>query len=221
MGLERAANSVLSCQVSARGIKFKSPVKAEVQYDCAIDDVSNEQQSAICECVNRMLSVNTTVTSTVSESSAMDKVPSGISGDPLYNILFDGNRVGLSHIPITMGSLGSLSGFKMLKGSFNANKKVLKVSYQFDVSSLMANELQKRDQSKNAMSSFYFEDGKDGDLDERAKYAKELITLIGVELGVKRIDPVHRDRLYQKVHDVLNQFQNVAYSKGLKAAVKR
>ena len=106
----------------------------------------------------------------------------------------------------------------MLKGSFNANKKVLKVSYQF-VASPAGNGMQSKGQSQNRYSGCsYFDDMKDDDKDDRSLYSKELMALIGTELGIKRIDPEHRDKLFQKVHDVLNQFQNVCYAKGFKAA---
>ena len=106
--LQKAASSVLNCKVSARGIKFKSPVKAEVQYDCGVDNVSKEQQQEIAECVNRMLSPNISLSSSVADSSKMDNVPNGIGGgDPLYDIAFDGQPVGLSHLPVSMDNLGT------------------------------------------------------------------------------------------------------------------
>merc|ERR1719229_1061488 len=145
-------------------------------------------------------------------------IPNGMTGDTLYDLAFDGQQVGVSHIPITMNNLGTLSNFKMIKASFNANKKVLKIFYQFTVSS--ANDRvgseDKETLRKGHRSGFYFEEMQDDD-DDRSLYAKELMTLIGTELGVSSIGPQQRDELFDKVHDVLNQFQNICYTKGFKA----
>jgi len=181
--------------------------------------VSKAQQQEIAESVNHTLSSGTVVSSSRTDSSNVSNIPNGIGGgDSLFDVAFDGKHVGFSHIPISMANLGKLSGFKMIKSSYNTNKKVLKVSYQFVVSSA-DDGIQMKGQSQNQQSgALYFDDIKGHDKDHRAVYAKELMTLIGTELGVNSIDPVHRDKLFQKVHDVLNQFQNVCYTKGFNAA---
>jgi len=222
--LQAAASSVLQCKVTARAIKFKSPVKAEVQYDCEAQDVSKEQQQNIADRVNHMLSSNTSVSVSEADSKRDDNVANGIKGsDTLYSIAFDGQQIGFSHITITATHLGMLSGFKMVKANFNVNKKVFKVTYQFTASSAASgpdNSQRGKHLTGNATIS-YFDDAAKDDRDDRSIYAKELMTLIGTELGVKQIGSEQRDKLFEKVHDVLNQFQNVCYTKGLKAASTR
>merc|ERR1711941_243079 len=139
----------------------------------------------------------------------------------LYELAFDGQQVGVSDVAITMTNLGTLSNFKMIKANYNANKKVLKIFYQFAVSSAVDGvRSDDKQQSRNGhLAGSYFEEMEGDDKDDRSIYAKELMTLIGTELGVNSIDPLQRDKLFEKVHDVLNQFQNVCYTKGFKAAI--
>ena len=113
---------------------------------------------------------------------------------------------------------GSLSNFKMIKCGYKANKNTLQIFYSF-VSAPKDEQSKhgKGGQSGDSRRS-YFERKMD-EKDDRMTFSKEIIEVVLNELDMKQVDEENLSKVLGKVHDVLNQFQNICYTKGYKAAI--
>ena len=118
-----------------------------------------------------------------------------------------------------------LNNFKMMKCNYKKGKNILDIYYSFTSPN---NNAQNNQKSKNKKSKgkkvkrepkIYFDDEKLEEKDDRITFSKEIISLLLNDLEIDEIDNDKLDKLLNKVHDVVNQFQNISYTKGYKAAI--
>lgn len=220
--VQHVASTVFKTKVSGSKIAFKSPTKAQVQYELmSASGVTNDHKRQIAEQVNQLLSSDTKVSSTKCERSDANKVVDGIDSDStLYSVQLNGQVMGLSHLAITLTDLATLSDFKMIKCNYKQNKNVLDVFYSFKSteSAASAHGQSKRKAKQDANNRSYFEDTKEDESDERLTFSKEVIDIVLKEMKVDNMDNEKLGLMLSKVHDVMNQFQNISYTKGYKAA---
>mmetsp|Transcript_32073 Transcript_32073/g.51849 ORF Transcript_32073/g.51849 Transcript_32073/m.51849 type:complete len:251 (-) Transcript_32073:1224-1976(-) len=222
-GLQSVASSVLNdCSLAAAKISFKSATKSQVQYQCApgLSGISDAQKQRIVKDMNELLSSNTSVSCTQFSGNA-EQVPQGIDqNEQLYNIAINQQCLGVSHIPIAANNLGCLSEFKIIKCSYKANKNTLDIFYEFKGKMLDSATLSVEKEKNAALkgNNCYFEESKLDHADDRITFSKEIIEAILNELNIDKIETNTINRMMHKVHDSLNQYQNICYTKGYKAA---
>ena len=116
----------------------------------------------------------------------------------------------------------------MTKCNYKANKGILDITLSFESNKENKNNAQKKKKNKEQRSkpkivqktaTKYFDDQKVEEKDERTIFSKEIIELVLNDLNVDKIDKDKLEKLLSKVHDVMNQFQSISYTKGYKAAV--
>merc|ERR1712013_283688 len=176
--------------------------------------------------VNAMLSADTAVECSPRSVKDTAQKPN-VNGIPTDSALFDvrinGQDAGVSHIAVTMQNLGSLSSFKMIK--FNAKPKKSSLTVFFSFAAAKAEQSGKKGGSSALGGGQWFA-GRNRSIDEkdnRMVFTKQVIQAVLDELKVSgQIDETllredQKDRMLSKVHDALNQFQNIAYTQGLKA----
>ena len=98
---------------------------------------------------------------------------------------------------------------------------MLEIFYQFALNKKDNNKQQKsqKNQNDNKIVSFFDDEKQDiQDNDIRSKFSKEIINSILNDLNVKKINKTDLDTMHQKIHDILNRYQNIAYSQGYHAA---
>ena len=121
--VQYSASSVFKTKVTPRRIKYNSATKAQVIYELESGDgiklistkdggkaISEDQKKELSNMVNSMLSIETKVLcSKLNDGNNNDiKIPDGIGKNcDLYNIKIN-DCSGISHIPITMTTLGML-----------------------------------------------------------------------------------------------------------------
>merc|ERR1712129_511333 len=128
----------------------------------------------------------------------------------------------VSHIPIKMKDLDALSAFKIIKFNYKMKKHLLEIFYSFK-----ANQANNQNNKMNVGNrsggpkSKYFEEQKVDEKDDRIVFSKEIIETMLTDLGIDSIKREKLDDLLENVHDILNRFQTLSYTKGYKAATKK
>lgn len=85
----------------------------------------------------------------------------------------------------------------------------MKSTYEFELDN---------NQQKKAKDIGRFDDQKEDEMDDRMTFSKEIIEIVLNDLKVDKIEKEKLEQIDGKVHDVMNQFQNISYTKGFKAA---
>ena len=67
----------------------------------------------------------------------------------------------------------------------------------------------------------YFGDALVDEKDDRTLFSKEIIELVLSEMNIEKVEKEKLDGLLEDVHDIVNRFQTVAYTKGYKAAIAK
>ena len=119
----------------------------------------------------------------------------------------------------------------MTKCNYKANKSILDITFSFESkqekgNNNAQNKKKKKNKSKSSKPKVlkktaikYFDDQKVEEKDDRTTFSKEIIELVLNDLNVDKIDKDTLEKLLSKVHDIMNQFQSISYTKGYKAAV--
>ena len=114
-----------------------------------------------------------------------------------------------------------MNNFKVIKCNFKQNKNFLEFFYSFS-SNKKNNSKQKKNvilSQENKLISFFddneFKENENNDI--RNEFSKEIINSLLNDLNIKEINNDKLDKLFNKVHDILNRFQNISYSRGYHA----
>lgn len=120
----------------------------------------------------------------------------------------------------------------MIKCNYKKNKSLLDMTISFESKTNNQNNAQnnskKKGKSNNKKSKAvkaiktgikYFDDEKVDEKDDRTIFSKEIIEIVLNDVNADKIDKDKLDRLLRKVHDVMNQFQSISYTKGYKACL--
>ena len=122
----------------------------------------------------------------------------------------------------------------MIKCNYKENKSLLDITISFESKQNNKNKEEQKNKSKNKKKNNnqkskpvnsrrtaikYFDDQKVDEKDDRTIFSKEIIELVLNDVNVDNIDKDKLERLLGKVHDVMNQFQSISYTKGYKACL--
>merc|ERR1712087_413025 len=163
-------------------------------------------------------------TCSLRSSKDVDNVPNGIRTDSaLYDVSINGQTAGVSHIDISIQNLGSLSDFKVIKFKFNAKKSSLQIFFSFAVAKTEESGKKGGESALGGGSWFAGRNRSIDEKDDRMVFTKQVIQAVLDELKASgqiseaQVNEDQKNKMISKVHDAMNQFQNIAYTQGLKA----
>ena len=96
-------------------------------------------------------------------------------------------------------------------------KNLLEIFYSFNTKQASNQNANGKSNQSNRPKSKYFDEKKVDEKDDRIIFSKEIIETILTDLQFDKIEKEKLDDLLENVHDVLNRFQTLSYTKGYKA----